>query len=73
MGSLVSLVFIAVIAQAGAVVQLTRSREPRTLGHASEVFLVWVLVVCGYRRRISLPEPHAASRPDRKGDRMADG
>jgi hypothetical protein len=45
MGSLVSLVFIAVIALAGAAVQLARSREPRTLGHASEVFLVWVLVV----------------------------
>src|SRR5215207_9375135 len=45
MGSLLSLVFIAVIALAGAAVQLARSREPRTLGHASEVFLVWVLVV----------------------------
>jgi hypothetical protein len=45
MGSLGAIVFIPVLALAGAAVQLTRSRRPRTLGHASEVFLVWVLVV----------------------------
>jgi Family of unknown function (DUF6790) len=45
MGSLVAFVFIPVLALAGAAVQLARSRQPRTLGHASEVFLAWVLVV----------------------------
>src|SRR5215213_9704233 len=29
--------------------------------------------VGGYRRRISLPEPHAFGGPDGQGDRMADG
>jgi len=45
MGSFVSLVFVPVLAIAGAAVQLVRSRQPRTLGRASEVFLVWFLVV----------------------------
>jgi len=45
MGSFVSIVFFPVLAIAGAALQLARSREPRTLGHASEVFLVWFLVV----------------------------
>jgi Family of unknown function (DUF6790) len=44
MGSFVSLVFVTVLAIAGAAVQLVRSRQPRTLGRASEVFLVWFLV-----------------------------
>jgi hypothetical protein len=45
MGSFVSIIFFPVLAIAGAALQLARSREPRTLGHASEVFLVWFLVV----------------------------
>jgi hypothetical protein len=45
MGSFFFTLIFPVIAIAGAAVQLARSRRPRTLGHASEVFLVWVLVV----------------------------
>jgi hypothetical protein len=45
MGSFVAIVFFPVLALAGAAGQLARSRRPRTLGHASEVSLVWVLVV----------------------------
>jgi hypothetical protein len=45
MGSFVAIIFFPVLAIAGAAVQLARSRQPRTLGHASEVFLVWFLVV----------------------------
>jgi hypothetical protein len=45
MGSFVAIIFLPVLAIAGAAVQLARSRQPRTLGHASEVFLVWFLVV----------------------------
>ena len=45
MGSFVSIVFFPLLAIAGAALQLVRSREPRTLGRASEVFLVWFLVV----------------------------
>ena len=45
MGSFVAIIFFPVLAIAGAAVQLARSRHPRTLGHASEVFLVWFLVV----------------------------
>src|SRR5215212_503211 len=45
MGSFVSIVFFPLLAIAGAAVQLVRSREPRTLGRASEVFLVWFVVV----------------------------
>jgi hypothetical protein len=45
MGSFFFTIIFPVIAIAGAAVQLARSREPRTLGHASEVFLVWFLVV----------------------------
>jgi hypothetical protein len=45
MGSFFFTLIFPVIAIAGAAVQLARSRQPRTLGHASEVFLVWVLVV----------------------------
>ena len=45
MGSFFFTLIFPVIAIAGAAVQLARSREPRTLGHASEVFLVWFLVV----------------------------
>ena len=45
MGSFFFTLIFPVIAIAGAAVQLARSRRPRTLGHASEVFLVWFLVV----------------------------
>jgi hypothetical protein len=45
MGSLVAIVFFPLVAIVGAAVQLARSRQPRTLGRASEVFLVWLLVV----------------------------
>jgi hypothetical protein len=45
MGSFILAIIFPVIAIAGAAVQLARSRRPRTLGHASEVFLVWLLVV----------------------------
>jgi hypothetical protein len=45
MGSFFFTIIFPVIAIAGAVVQLARSRQPRTLGHASEVFLMWFLVV----------------------------
>ena len=45
MGSFFFTIIFPVIAVAGAAVQLARSRRPRTLGHASEVFLVWLLVV----------------------------
>ena len=45
MGSFFFAIIFPVIAIAGAAVQLARSRRPRTLGHASEVFLVWLLVV----------------------------
>jgi hypothetical protein len=45
MGSFVAIIFFPVLAIAGAAVQLARSRQPRTLGHASEVVLVWFLVV----------------------------
>src|SRR5919112_3046104 len=45
MGSFFFTVFFPVLAIAGAAVQLARSRRPRTLGDASEVFLVWILVV----------------------------
>ena len=45
MGSFFFTIIFPVIAIAGAAVQLARSREPRTLGHASEVFLVWLFVV----------------------------
>ena len=51
MGSLVAFVFIPVVVLAGAALQLTRSPQPRTLGHAAEVFLVWVLVVWGRNRK----------------------
>jgi hypothetical protein len=45
MGSFFFTLIFPVIAIVGAAVQLARSRRPRTLGHASEVFLVWFLVV----------------------------
>ena len=45
MGSFILTIIFPVIAITGAAVQLARSRQPRTLGHASEVFLVWLLVV----------------------------
>jgi hypothetical protein len=45
MGSFFLTIIFPVISIAGAAVQLARSRQPRTLGHASEVFLVWFLVV----------------------------
>jgi hypothetical protein len=45
MGSFFFTLIFPVIAIAGAALQLARNREPRTLGHASEVFLVWFLVV----------------------------
>ena len=45
MGSFVASIFFPVLAIAGAAAQLARSRQPRTLGRASEVFLVWFLVV----------------------------
>ena len=45
MGSFFFTLIFPVIAIAGAALQLVRSRRPRTLGHASEVFLVWFLVV----------------------------
>src|SRR5829696_6339528 len=41
MGSFVAIIFFPVLAIAGAAVQLARSRQPRTLGHASEVLVVW--------------------------------
>jgi hypothetical protein len=40
MGLFVVIVFFPVLAIAGAAVQLVRSRQPRTPGRASEVFLV---------------------------------
>jgi len=46
MGSFVATIFFPVLAIAGAALQLARGRRPRTLGHASEVLLVWFLVVC---------------------------
>jgi len=45
MGSFVATIFFPVLAIAGAALQLARGRWPRTLGHASEVLLVWFLVV----------------------------
>ena len=45
MGSFVAIILFPVLAIAGAALQLSRSRRPRTLGHAFEVFLVWFLVV----------------------------
>src|SRR5918993_4111273 len=45
MGSFILAIIFPVIAIAGAAVQLARTRQPRTLEHASEVFLVWLLVV----------------------------
>jgi hypothetical protein len=45
MGSFILAIIFPVVAIAGAALQLARSREPRTLGHAAEVFLVWFLVV----------------------------
>jgi hypothetical protein len=45
MGSFFFTLIFPGIAIAGAALQLARSRRPRTLGHASEVFLVWFLVV----------------------------
>jgi hypothetical protein len=45
LGLLVAIVLLPVVSLAGAAVQLARGRRPRTLGRASEGFLVWVLVV----------------------------
>jgi hypothetical protein len=45
MGSFFFTLIFPVIAIAGAALQFARGRRPRTLGHASEVFLVWLLVV----------------------------
>lgn len=45
MGALLTILFIPILALVGAAVQLALSKQPRTLGHVSEVFLVWVLVV----------------------------
>ena len=42
MGLIVGLMVLAVV---GAVVQLARDRQPRTMGRVAEVFLLWLLVV----------------------------
>ena len=42
MGLIVGLMVLAVV---GAVVQLARDRQPRTMGRLAEVFLLWLLVV----------------------------
>ena len=45
MGSFFFTIIFPVVAIAGAALRLARSPRPRTLGHTSEVFLVWFLVV----------------------------
>src|SRR5919202_5940180 len=45
MAAVVSILLIPVIALVGAAVQLALSRQPRTLGYASGMFLAWFLVV----------------------------